>query len=373
MLFELISREISLKMLEHQNIKQQQNKFWTNKRVLITGDNGFKGQWLLRVLNLFGAKVYGFADIAGFKTNLFNKNSHYLTNCHRGDIRDNNALKKAFLDIEPTIVFHLAAQPLVSVGYSAPKITFDTNILGTINILEVAKTCKSCKVIINVTTDKVYENREEQVSFREDDPLGGKDPYSCSKVCSELITRSYYKSVFETLKIGISTARAGNVIGGGDWATDRLIPDLIRSHHQGKKMLLRNLEATRPWQHVLESINGYIKLAQSMYYDPITYSNAWNFGPQESKQRCVGEVIQQVEKIIKKTINKKVLIKELYEETHYLALDSSKANKLLGWSPKWSFDKTILETVNWYQNYFENNDVENLTEKQIRLYFGSEI
>ncbi|XOV91173.1 MAG: CDP-glucose 4,6-dehydratase [Bacteroidota bacterium] len=317
------------------------------KRVLVTGDTGFKGSWLAIWLKLLGGKVFGYALPPLTKrdnyvvTKLSEKIDH-----QDGDIRDRQALKQYMDSVKPDIVFHLAAQPLVVESYHDPAYTFETNVIGTVNILESIRECSSVQVAINVTTDKVYQNKEWVWGYRENDPLGGKDPYSASKACSDLITSSYIHSYFTDGHCKIASARAGNVIGAGDWADNRIIPDFFRAKLGRKKLVLRNPEATRPWQHVLEPLSGYLLLAAQLLNDG-EFVGAWNFGPKDDMNFTVRDLVNQMlelEPAIEIDINKS----DTLHEATLLKLDISKAVSILGWKPSLSFKETIDLTVRGY-------------------------
>jgi len=270
------------------------HSFWKNKKVFITGHTGFKGGWMSMWLYSMGAIVKGYSLEPLGKESLYNFASiGDLTNSEIGDIRDLRKLSNSIEDFSPDILIHMAAQPLVIKSYSKPVETFETNVIGTANVLEAARHSKTIKAIINITTDKCYENDGRQKGYKESDPMGGIDPYSSSKGCAELVASSYKRSFFDTLGIGIASVRAGNVIGGGDWAENRLIPDILRTFSMNQTLSIRNPSATRPWQHVLEPLSGYLMLAEKIYLDPNKYSGAYNFGPEEND-------VQAVEWIVKK-------------------------------------------------------------------------
>jgi len=349
--------------------------FWKNKKILVTVDTGFKGAWISLILAQAGAKIQGFSSSA------FHDNAQFyeslkinkISNTIDGDIRDEKAIQKVFNDFQPECVFHLAAQPLVRDSYINPVSTYDINVMGTINILEAIRSSNSVKAAVMVTTDKCYENKEWEWGYRENDPLGGHDPYSSSKACAELAIQSYQQSFFNDLRVGpgISSVRAGNVIGGGDFSKDRLIPDLYEAISKNQHLLLRNPFSTRPWQHVLEPISGYIEVAEKLYDSGSLGHDSWNFGPQVSDIRTVQEVSDLfckswgITNIIKHDIDK-----DQPHEAHSLSLDISKAFLKLNWYPKWDLETSIQETVDWYKAYFEKKDVLNLTNKQIERYFS---
>ncbi|HUN53785.1 MAG TPA: CDP-glucose 4,6-dehydratase [Smithella sp.] len=348
------------------------NKFWKGKKVFVTGHTGFKGSWLSFWLWKMGTNITGYALNPPTKPGLFEllKLKSKIKSVH-GDVRDLNGLKKHIGEAE--IVFHLAAQPLVLESYKNPIDTYATNVMGTINLLEALRENKTLKAIVNVTTDKCYENRENpQIAYKENEPMGGFDPYSNSKACSELVTDSYRKSFYNSgTKIGIATARAGNVIGGGDFAADRLIPDCIRGVMRGEKIIVRNPDSTRPWQHVLEPLAGYLMLAESLYTSPQEFSTGWNFGPKEKDAKPVLKIIDtfckfwgsNAEYEIKKDPNAP-------HEANYLRLDSSKALKKLLWKPRWNSETAVKKVVEWYKGYLGKGNLSEITSKQIEEYHG---
>lgn len=329
------------------------NGTFKGKTVLVTGHTGFKGSWLSIWLNELGANVIGYA------LDPYTENDNYVVSgvgkrvmSNIKDIRDFDQLEKIFIKYQPEIVFHLAAQPLVRLAYKQPKMTYDVNVGGTVNLLECCRLNGRVKVIINVTSDKCYENSEWIWGYRENDRLGGYDPYSSSKACSELITMAYRESFLHKATKFISSVRAGNVIGGGDWNTDRIIPDCIRSLRIGETIRLRAPHSTRPWQYVLEPLYGYLMLAAKMYEDGDKYSGAWNFGPNSNS-------IVSVEELTSKVIDNwgTGTYKDISEQSHdshheasLLMLDITKAINLLGWSPILDIDESVKSTVNWYKN-----------------------
>ena len=269
-------------------------EFYSGKRVLVTGHTGFKGSWLTLWLTIMGAKVLGYALEPNTDPSLFNVLNLQKDIDHViGDIRDFEKLREVITEFKPEIVFHLAAQPLVRLSYREPRLTYETNVMGTVNLLEAIRQTKSVRAVVNVTSDKCYENKEWVWGYREIDPMGGYDPYSSSKGCSELITAAYRNSYFKNTEAAVASARAGNVIGGGDWAEDRLIPDIVRSLSQGKQIIIRNPKATRPWQHVLEPLSGYLLLGKLLYEKGQEFAEAWNFGPSDSSVMTVEEIVKK--------------------------------------------------------------------------------
>ena len=348
-------------------------EFWKNKKVLITGHTGFKGSWLSIWLKIMGAEVFGYAlepytERDNFVvTGLENKITHII-----GDVRDYQNLFNVFKEYKPEFVFHLAAQPLVRESYVNPKETYDINVGGTVNVFECCRLTNSVKVIINVTSDKCYENKEWIWGYRENDPMGGYDPYSSSKGCSELVTAAYRKSFFNHDNFkehgkSISSVRAGNVIGGGDWQKHRLIPDCIKALENNKPIKIRNPYSIRPWQHVLEPLSGYLLLASKMYQEPGKFSGAWNFGPNYNSIVSVREIVSM---IIEQWGNGKWVDISNENEAHeadLLSLDISKSRKILNWHPEWNIRKCIEKTVAWYKST-EKHDLYDVCNKQIKEY-----
>ena len=343
------------------------NIIYKNKRVLITGHTGFKGSWLALWLSELGAKVTGYAlapetDPSHFAL-LGIKINHI-----EGDIRDRKKLQDVFKAYQPEIVFHLAAQPLVRRSYRDPALTFDTNIMGTVNLLEACRVTSSVRVIVNITSDKCYENQEWVWGYRENDPMGGYDPYSASKGAAEIVTASYRRSFFNNDDYGknhetlVATCRAGNVIGGGDWSEDRLIPDIVRAIQKGETLQIRSPEATRPWQHVLDALSGYLLLGQKLLEGNTTYADAWNFGPSDTDTLRVRELCARFEALWPTARFKWAEEPPTLHEASTLKLDCSKAHTLLQWHGKWSADQTIEKTVEWYRHYIENKEILSQTQ-----------
>ena len=349
------------------------NKFWKDKRVLITGHTGFKGSWLSLWLNLLGAKVSGYALSPPTEPSLFEINSatDILHSNTIADIRDIDLLIDVFNQQQPEVVFHLAAQPLVRESYYDPLGTFSTNVMGTVHVLETARRTDSVRVLVNVTTDKCYQNREWQWGYRENDRLGGHDPYSSSKTCSEVITESYRKSFFSGQNnncLQLASARAGNVIGGGDWASDRLIPDAIRAYMSNSTLIIRNPDSTRPWQHVLEPLSGYLLLAEKLWTHGRQYSRAWNFGPDQTDCCSVGSVADRICTMLGEPAQWTHDKSEQPSESGFLSLDSTLAHTLLGWSPTWQLQAALSNTIEWYRAYLQNKDMKAITLEQIRAF-----
>lgn len=345
--------------------------FWKGKKVLITGHTGFKGSWLSLWLKMLGAEVIGYSLQPPTKPNLFHDANvgHGMISVH-GDIRDLQALVNTFNQYKPTVVFHLAAQPLVRKSYTNPVDTFETNVLGTVNLFEAIRASDSVHAVVNVTSDKCYENKEWVWGYRENDPMGGHDPYSASKGCAELITSSYIKSFFPTEKyqqhrVGIASVRAGNVIGGGDWAEDRLVPDIFRAILANRSITIRNPNAYRPWQHVLEPLHGYMKLAEQLWSQGDLYSGGWNFGPNYNESVSVSQLVENIVTKWEKPVPFIIEPGNNPHEAHLLKLDCSKANMYLGWKPLLSFDETLDWVVEWYRAYSKNENVFMVTTNQI--------
>ncbi len=346
---------------------------YKDKRVFVTGHTGFKGSWLCEWLLALGAKVYGYSLEPPTRPSLFKqlKLADRITSHAVGDIRDLTVLRAFVRKTKPDFVFHLAAQPLVRYSYAHPVETFETNVMGTVNVLESCRVLKNKCSVICVTTDKCYENRETKRPYREDDPMGGYDPYSCSKGCDELVIASYRRSFFGSSEspVWVASARSGNVIGGGDWALDRIVPDCIRSLARGEAVPVRNKASTRPWQHVLEPLCGYLTLGAALasrtrFSD---YSSGFNFGPDPKANRTVEDVVNEILKWAAGTWVDKSDPNALHE-AGLLNLDIRKARRILGWKPRWGFEKTIEETVKWYEEVRKSGDPVEMTRKQIEDY-----
>ncbi len=342
-------------------------EFWGGKRVFITGHTGFKGGWLALWLHQLGACVHGFALVPSTDPNLFEIGdvNRCLTSHTIGDITDSGALSQAMRSASPDVVFHLAAQPLVRRSYADPVETFAVNVLGTVNLLEAARASDTVRVIVNVTTDKCYENREWPWAYREGEALGGRDPYSSSKACSELVTQAYRQSFLARQGVAVATARAGNVIGGGDWAEDRLLPDFFRAVDAGTPLDVRHPQATRPWQHVLEPLAGYLTLAEALFGKRATdYAGAWNFGPSDDGVRSVRSILDYLSNRIPGAGWRHAEAEHVHEAT-LLKLDSSRANASLGWSPRWRLGEALDRTVEWHQAWRAGADMHAMSLSQI--------
>jgi CDP-glucose 4,6-dehydratase len=347
-----------------------ENSFWKNRNVFITGHTGFKGGWLSIWLNQLGANVTGYSLKPLQDESFFYKASvkNFLFNSVFGDIRDLNTFKKTMQLSKPSIVIHLAAQPLVIDSYNDPLTSYSTNVMGTVNMLESAREVPSLDAIINVTTDKCYENNGSLIGYKETDPMGGHDPYSCSKGCSELISSSFLKSFFDNLGVGLATARAGNVIGGGDWAQNRIVPDAMKAFNSKEKLIVRNPNSVRPWQHVLEPLSGYLMLCEQLVHDPKKYSGAWNFGANDNDAKSVAYIADTISNNWGLDAGWRQENNDHHHEANYLKLDCTKAKNILNWSPKWSLETALKETVEWYKKFYNNEDISNFTIEQIQKY-----
>lgn len=340
---------------------------YNGKRILITGHTGFKGGWLTLWLQMMGAQICGYALKPNTHPALFDaaQVQDGIQNVF-GDILDREKLNKTFQDFQPEIVFHLAAQPLVRLSYAEPVLTYETNVIGTLNVLEAARKCGSVKAFVNVTTDKCYENKEVARGYREDEPMGGYDMYSSSKGCVEILSSSYRRSFLQD-GYAMATARAGNVIGGGDWAADRLIPDCVRSIEKGLEIEIRNPAATRPWQHVLEPLSGYLLLGHLLYTQGKQYAEGFNLGPNPDSVLTVAEVAEMVVKEYGKG-SVKVHKRDDLHEANLLMLDISKAARVLGWTPTYTAQQAIAETVAWYKRFYQGEAMRAFTLQQIEKY-----
>lgn len=349
------------------------NTVWEGKNVLITGHTGFKGSWLSLWLKELGAKVHGISLDPPTQINLFSVANikACLASDIRLDIRDLNELTKVVHEIQPEVVFHLAAQPLVQYSYEFPIETYSVNVMGTAHVFEAIRACNSVHAAVIVTTDKCYENREWIYSYREIERLGGADPYSSSKACAELITAAYRSSYLNS-RCNVATARAGNVIGGGDWAMNRLLPDCIRAYCAGNSITLRYPQAIRPWQHVLESINGYILLAENLIgKSGSEFAESWNFGPNIDDMKSVNEVARMIASLLKIPIEILDTPPQKHE-ANVLRLDSIKARQRLSWRPRWSLQEAIDETIHWYQFWINGADMFEISRLQIARYLQKE-
>lgn len=350
--------------------------FYKNRKVLITGHTGFKGSWMCKVLCMAGADVTGYALEAPSIPNLFDMcNLESQMNSIIGDVRDLEHLKKVFEEVQPEIVIHMAAQPIVRESYRNPVYTYETNVMGTVNILECVRLNSCVKSFVNVTTDKVYLNKEWEWGYRENEELNGYDPYSNSKSCSELVTSSYKNSFFEDRNTAISTCRAGNVIGGGDFAADRIIPDCVRAVEKGEDIIVRNPFSTRPYQHVLEPVMVYLMLAQVQYEDKSLAGN-YNVGPDDTDCWTTGDLVNLFCKEWKEQTGHEVQWVNKYDggphEANFLKLDCSKIRKAFGWKPVWNVEMTMQRIVEWSIVYLQQRDVAECMERQIKEFMGGQ-
>ncbi len=343
--------------------------FWNRKRVLVTGDTGFKGSWLCLWLESMGAIVHGAALPPPTSPSLYQiAQVGQLCDHTDIDVRSSADVANLFSRFSPDVVFHLAAQPLVRASYQSPIDTLATNVMGTANVLEASRYCGSLQGIVVVTTDKCYQNHGGIWGYREDDPMGGDDPYSCSKGCAELVSNAYRASYLKDAGIGVATARAGNVIGGGDWAIDRLVPDILRSLENDKLVRIRYPSAIRPWQHVLEPLCGYILLAERLCQQGSSYSDSWNFGPSDDDARPVQWI---VEKLCQKWSGESTWILDVGNHPHEsetLRLDTAKARYQLGWKPRWTLDQSLDMIVAWHKSFHHGDDMQALCKAQISEY-----
>ena len=393
-------------------------EFWKNKRVFITGHTGFKGSWLVLLLNEMGAKVCGYALTPPTEPSLFNvANLSELCEHHIGDIRDYRLLLATMATWQPEIVVHMAAQPLVRESYAKPLETYEINVMGTANLLEAVRNCPSVRSVVVVTTDKCYQNNEWAWGYRENDRLGGYDPYSNSKACSELVVSAYRQSYFQPLvgdelsssqvvKLScdvteesngisaftpaIATARAGNVIGGGDWAKDRLIPDILRAIEVGEPVRIRNPFSIRPWEHVLEPLAGYLRLAENLYTEGHKFAEAWNFGPSDDDAKPVEWIVERMCRLWNEAQSCKATKLQSFKgvdtalpaatyaiddgehphEANYLKLDCSKSRQELGWQPRWNLSQTLEKIVEWHRGYISKEGMRVISQKQIEEYLA---
>ena len=349
--------------------------FWSQKRILVTGHTGFKGGWLCVWLKELGADVHGVSLPPVSFPNFFEKSSvsSGMQSIYE-DIRDSSAINKIFLEVRPEIVIHMAAQPLVRKSYADPVETYATNVMGTLNILEAIRSVNTVRAGIMVTTDKCYENHERLSGYKEHEPMGGHDPYSSSKACAELLISSYRRSFFSNESYdqhgtSIASVRAGNVIGGGDWAEDRLIPDFIRAIEIGEDIIIRNPNAIRPWQHVLDALFGYLELAENLYEDN-SFVGAWNFGPREGNEKPVQWVVDKLIQLSGKNVSWKADDRSHPHEANYLKLDCEKANSLLGWHPKWDLENALERVMEWHLADMSGGNLSILSLQQISEYMN---
>jgi CDP-glucose 4,6-dehydratase len=345
--------------------------FWKSRKVFVTGHTGFKGGWLSLWLLSMGAEVCGYSLAPSTKPSLYaslglEKEMQSII----GDIRDAELLERALGSFAPEIVIHMAAQPLVRYSYDDPIETFSTNVMGTVHLLDAIRRTPQVRAVVSVTSDKCYENREWVWPYREDEAMGGHDPYSSSKGCAELVTAAYRSSYFSPEKyseheVAIASGRAGNVIGGGDWAPDRIVPDMVRAFTAGDAVTVRNPNAVRPWQHVLEPVAGYLTLAEQLIAKGTAVSGGWNFGPSESDSRPVQYLVSEIARMWGDGAQWEIAKEAGVHEAHFLSLDSSKARTYLGWRPRWTIHEALQKTVDWYREFYHHGDARAITLRQI--------
>ena len=347
--------------------------YYSGKRILISGHTGFKGSWLSTWLHRLGAQVYGYSvDIPTSPSHFMVSRTHEYIEDHRGDLLDFDNLQQFYARVKPELVFHLAAQPIVRDSYQMPRETFNTNLMGTVNVLEAARLTPSVQTVLVVTSDKVYSNERWAWGYRETDRLGGRDPYSASKACAELATAVYQGAEFQQSttpqgQYAAATARAGNVLGGGDWAKDRLVPDVVSALAQGRDIHIRNPQSTRPWQHVLDALHGYLLLAKSLHEDPQRFASCWNFGPDGTKMTPVIRIVEMLLRSWNHTHSRIVVHPDpcIHEEAT-LRVDASKAIQQLGWVPIWDTEEAVHRTAEWYAKYYSGTqDMRQFTLTQI--------
>jgi len=355
------------------------NGTYKTRKVLVTGHTGFKGSWLSLLLHQLGADVYGYALEPPTNPSLFiEAKIDELITSYIGDIRDLNKLQTVLAKVQPEIIIHMAAQPLVRQSYITPVETYSTNVMGTVNLLEACRHTSSVKALVNVTTDKCYENREWHWGYRENEPMGGYDPYSNSKGCSELVSASFRNSFFNPKDyknhgVAIASARAGNVIGGGDWANDRLIPDFIRAISKGEKVQIRSPYAIRPWQHVLEPLTGYLTLAEKLFTEGPAYAQAWNFGPDDNDAQNVEWITKTICEMWDEDATYEIDKNPQPHEANYLKLDCSKAKAELNWIPLWNIQTALQSIVDWNKAWLAGENIRSVTQKQINQYFAQSV
>lgn len=361
--------------MENMVIPSKPNQdFWRGKRVFVTGHTGFKGSWLCLWLHKMGAIVQGYALEPVTDPSLFIETElGKLIETETGDIRDAEQLAQSMQQFKPDIVFHLAAQSLVRLSYESPLETYSTNVLGTVSVFEAVRKVATVKAVINVTSDKCYENQEWHWAYRESEPMGGYDPYSASKGCAELITSSYRRSFFNPERYqehgcALASVRAGNVIGGGDWSSDRLMPDVLKAFSNNQVVVIRNPQAIRPWQHVLEPLAGYLVLAERLYTEGMAFAQAWNFGPKEANAQTVECLVKHLAAIWGENAQWKYDDTPQPHEAHFLKLDCSKAKALLAWQPVWGLEESLTRIFNWHKAWLSDQDMYQYSLTEINDY-----
>lgn len=351
-----------------------QADFWKNKKVFLTGHTGFKGSWLSLWLQSLGAEVTGYALNPPTKPSLFEvANVGNAMTSIIGDIRDLDALQAAMKKANPDIVIHMAAQPLVRYSYANPVETYATNVMGTVHLFEAIRKCQNVRSVVNITTDKCYDNREWDWGYRENEPMGGYDPYSNSKGCAELVTSAYRSSFFNPENyrdhgVALASVRAGNVIGGGDWAQDRLVPDTIGAYSEGRPVVIRNPHAIRPWQHVMEPLSGYLLLAEQLYEEGPRYAEGWNFGPNDADAKPVNWIVEKLATLWGEGASWSIDTGQHPHEANYLKLDISKAKNQLGWQPKLNLGEALELIVDWYRAHGAGQGMQEVVLGQIQHY-----
>ncbi|WPB58072.1 CDP-glucose 4,6-dehydratase [Xylophilus sp. GOD-11R] len=347
-------------------------EFWRGKRVFLTGHTGFKGSWLSLWLQGMGATVHGFSLAPPTTPALFDE-ARVAEGMQStiGDIRDLAAVRASLVAFRPDIVIHMAAQPLVRLSYAEPVETYATNVMGTVHVMEAVRAAGTVKAVVSVTTDKCYENKEWVWGYREDEPMGGYDPYSNSKGCAELVTSAYRRSFMQKEGIALASGRAGNVIGGGDWALDRLVPDILRAFEAGQPVVIRNPHSTRPWQHVLEPLSGYLVLAQRLYTEGQSVAEGWNFGPKDEDARPVQWIVEHMVGEWGDGARWQLDGADHPHEAGYLKLDISKARHRLGWQPRWALAEALERILQWHRAWLARQDMRQVCHEQIALYMTS--
>ncbi len=347
-----------------------EESFWKGKRVFLTGHTGFKGSWLCLWLSELGAVVKGYALAPNTTPNLYEEaRIAEKVDSEIGDVRDLEKLQASMLKFNPDVLIHMAAQPLVRLSYKEPVETYDVNVMGTVKVLEAARYCDNLKSIVSVTTDKCYENKEWAWGYREDEAMGGHDPYSNSKGCAELVISAYRRSFLEGKGVGLASARAGNVIGGGDWSDDRLIPDILRAFENDLPVIIRNPKSTRPWQHVLEPLSGYLVLAQELYKAPQEFAEGWNFGPNDEDVKPVDWILDKMAESWQGNAHWQLDENMHPHEAGFLKLDISKVRSRLNWHPTWSLNETLKLITNWHQAWLNKEDMQYFCLNEINEYY----